>query len=626
MVVIELKLFISIILPLATILFIVKGDSRKIVTFLLFGIIAELASNLIQNYLYVYVVDDLYFTTNIGPVIEEILKALPVLIFIFAFKPPKQLIYEVSIASGIGFAILENAFIIGADIYSTSLFIAFLRGIGAGMMHAVCTLAVGYGMSFIYKKRWFFIPGTFLFMFMAMVYHSIFNTLVQSKYQVIGLCIPIVTFIPLIIRIIGNNPDRDSNKRFFNFITDGKLSKKHKRIISAVAIVAIALVSVVSYVRSDGDRLTGGKNGIYGLLGSGMDIDQMVKAAMLTRQNEYDRMYKKEVKQKWLKEAYADLYSRLANAFDKYRMPETFAPMHVSSSNTNVVTAVANADALETTHTVCVKQLAGGGTEAIVSIDGKLYENDSNTIQVNNVTYFLNGIGGDDNSIDIIVSMDQDTVIENLRVFVEDYNNLNILLHNLYVEDVCTDYDVLTKEQEAEMSEDQIEKWNKKAKAGLLKESQTIAKMMSRMQMAIDAVIETADSEYNTTKSIGITYSDIIRCIQLDENKLCAALRVNSSAVYQIFCSADGVANRLYDSVQDILSEINKYAGTTGDPEDGSYLGNLVLNLKTKRIDFEEQMAEYEERLYKKYEAMNTPLSELQEMMNSLGLDSGSPE
>lgn len=326
MVVIELKLFISIILPLATILFIVKGDSRKIVTFLLFGIIAELASNFIQNYLYMFVVDNLYFSTNIGPAIEEILKALPVLIYIFAFKPEKQLIYAVSIASGIGFAILENVFIIGADIYSTSLFIAFLRGMGAGMMHAVCTLAVGYGMSFIYKKRWFFIPGTFLFMFMAMVYHSIFNTLVQSKYQVIGLCIPIVTFIPLIIRIIGNNPDCDANKRFFNFITAGKLSKKHKGIISVV-IVAIALVGVVSYVRSDGDRLTGGKNGIYGLDNSGINVEPLVQATLTSQQDEYDEIYAKLADKEWEKEAYANLYEEIEKFADNitaYKTPGSF--------------------------------------------------------------------------------------------------------------------------------------------------------------------------------------------------------------------------------------------------------------------------------------------------------------
>ena len=33
-------------------------------------------------------------------------------------------------------------------------------------------------------------------------------------------------------------------------------------------------------------------SGIYGLSGSGIDVDSMVKMGMLTKQNEYDRLYK----------------------------------------------------------------------------------------------------------------------------------------------------------------------------------------------------------------------------------------------------------------------------------------------------------------------------------------------
>ena len=57
-------------------------------------------------------------------------------------------------------------------------------------------------------------------------------------------------------------------------------------------------------------------SGIYGLSGSGIDVDSMVKMGMLTKQNEYDRLYKKEVKYERRKEAYADLYSNL-NTFNQ---------------------------------------------------------------------------------------------------------------------------------------------------------------------------------------------------------------------------------------------------------------------------------------------------------------------
>lgn len=207
MVIAELKLFISILLPLASILFILRGESRTIMTFLLFGLAAEVLSNCLGSYIFGFSGDSLFFSNNISPAVEEVLKGLPILFLVFAVKPKRQIIYEASIAVGIGFAVMENALIISQDVHSMSLGIAFLRGIGAGMMHAVCTLAVGYGMSFIYRKKRFFVPGTFLFLFMAMVYHSIFNTLVQSQYQPVGLCIPILTFIPLIIHIIKEYPN-----------------------------------------------------------------------------------------------------------------------------------------------------------------------------------------------------------------------------------------------------------------------------------------------------------------------------------------------------------------------------------------------------------------------------------
>ena len=212
MAIIELKLFVSILLPLAAILFIIRGEARTVVIFLLLGLAAELLSAFLGYYILRFEGDSLFFTVNISPAVEEILKGIPILILVFKIRPEKQIIFEAGIAVGIGFAILENAYFIAADAYDTSLEIAFLRGIGTGMMHAVCTLAVSYGMSFIYKKRWFFVPGTFLFLFMAMVYHSVFNALVQSRFQIIGLCLPAATFIPLIVHIIKKYPHDVSAK------------------------------------------------------------------------------------------------------------------------------------------------------------------------------------------------------------------------------------------------------------------------------------------------------------------------------------------------------------------------------------------------------------------------------
>ena len=48
--------------------------------------------------------------------------------------------------------------------------------------------------------------------------------------------------------------------------------------------------------------------GIYGLSGSGIDVESLVKVGMMSRQKRYDRMYQKEVEATWKKEAYAKVY------------------------------------------------------------------------------------------------------------------------------------------------------------------------------------------------------------------------------------------------------------------------------------------------------------------------------
>ena len=54
-----------------------------------------------------------------------------------------------------------------------------------------------------------------------------------------------------------------------------------------------------------------GANGIYGLSGSGLDIESLVKMGMMNKQNQYDKMYQNEMKQEWLKEAYVEVYDSM---------------------------------------------------------------------------------------------------------------------------------------------------------------------------------------------------------------------------------------------------------------------------------------------------------------------------
>lgn len=196
----NLILFISFAAPLLMTLFICKGRARTLLTFLLIGIVVCLFCGefnaLIMKML---PFDRRYYTSNFTPLFEEFFKALPILVYAFMFNPKRRTLLECAVLVGVGFAILENAFILGSAAATVSVTNALIRGFGAGMMHGVCTLAVGYGMTFVHTRRKLFYTGTTALLAVATIYHAIYNTLVQSPYQFIGFLLPMLTFIAVLV-------------------------------------------------------------------------------------------------------------------------------------------------------------------------------------------------------------------------------------------------------------------------------------------------------------------------------------------------------------------------------------------------------------------------------------------
>lgn len=193
-------------------LFITKGKLRTGLIFLFIGTVVCLFCGEFNAIMLKALPYDIrYFTSNFSPLFEEVFKALPIMFFAFVFKPEKRTLLECSVLVGVGFAVLENAFILGGAATSVSIVQALVRGFGAGMMHGICTLNVGYGMTFVHTKRKLFYTGTIALLTVSIIYHGIYNTLVQSDYQIVGFLLPVLTFIPVVIllnrRNLARNPD-----------------------------------------------------------------------------------------------------------------------------------------------------------------------------------------------------------------------------------------------------------------------------------------------------------------------------------------------------------------------------------------------------------------------------------
>ncbi|WP_295159036.1 flagellar filament capping protein FliD [Selenomonas sp. AE3005] len=267
--------------------------------------------------------------------------------------------------------------------------------------------------------------------------------------------------------------------------------------------------------------------------------------------------------------------------------------------------------------------IQAAGTDAQVTIDGRSYTSDTGKITVGNVTYTLAAKG----STTVTVNQDTDKLIENVKKFVEDYNKMLDSLNDKYYETKYSDYGVLTKTQEDGMTKEQIEKWNEKAKSGLLNHDNTIGKIISEMREAIYTPVDSVTGKYNTMMSIGISSKTDRGHLYLDEDKLKKALAAEPDCVRQIFTASgeitdangktttdyksEGVVQRISDSLYNNLKTMKSYAGTSTETSDGSTLGNLIRELQTKMSNFKTMMKSYENLLYKKYDAMETAIQRL---------------
>lgn len=177
----------------------VEKKSRLLIVFVLVGVFVSVLSSEINGFLCKLLPLSLYeITIIVTPITEEILKALPLIYYAVVVTDKKETLFTSSMAIGIGFAILENAYyMINSTVFN--FLDAIIRAFGAGLMHGMCTLLVGIGISFVRKRKKIFAVGTFGLLSTAITYHGIYNMLIQSNISVVGALLPIATYIPFFV-------------------------------------------------------------------------------------------------------------------------------------------------------------------------------------------------------------------------------------------------------------------------------------------------------------------------------------------------------------------------------------------------------------------------------------------
>ncbi|HIZ49290.1 MAG TPA: PrsW family intramembrane metalloprotease [Candidatus Gemmiger excrementavium] len=188
-------ILICIAVPLLLLMTLMDARSRLLTGFMLVGMLTAASAYEINSTVQVmFWMTGQEVSVRVAPVIEELLKAVPILFYSVAVSDDRKILLPLSMAVGIGFAILENAYLLTAYIDQVTISWALVRGLSTSLSHGLCTLTVGYGMSFVRKQKKLFYTGIFGLLSLAMTFHAVFNLLIQSQYDWIGMGLPILLF------------------------------------------------------------------------------------------------------------------------------------------------------------------------------------------------------------------------------------------------------------------------------------------------------------------------------------------------------------------------------------------------------------------------------------------------
>jgi len=199
---------ICMVVPLLLLMTMLDNKSRLLLGFVLCGMMLAVCAYEVNSLVcYLFQLSGPELSIKAAPIIEEILKALPVLFYAALVSDERKQVLQLAMAVGIGFAILENAFLLITYVDAVNIGWAIVRGVSTSLSHGICTLIVGCGIIFVRKQKKLFYTGAFALLAAAMTLHAIFNLLIQSPYDYVALALPLIMYAVFwIVRLQRQSP------------------------------------------------------------------------------------------------------------------------------------------------------------------------------------------------------------------------------------------------------------------------------------------------------------------------------------------------------------------------------------------------------------------------------------
>lgn len=272
--------------------------------------------------------------------------------------------------------------------------------------------------------------------------------------------------------------------------------------------------------------------------------------------------------------------------------------------------------------------------DAIIYYNNVKYTSDSNTLTVNGLT--ITAKAKTDSAVNIEVAADVDSAYNTIKNFVKSYNEL-IDEMNKYYNEKDAGYDALTDDEKSKLSDTQIEKWEEKAKQGLLRRDSTLQTLLSGMRTTLNQGVQVTMADGSTKTmtlaSLGIVTGDYTENGKLhilgdedddqyssETNTLKNLLESGSDIVGQVIggtTRTSGVGTQMYDYLRKSMTRIEGARSTQ------TFYNDKTLDSEIDDYDddidkWDEKLQKLEDKYYDQFSKMESAMAKLQSQQSYL--------
>ncbi|NLL93031.1 MAG: flagellar filament capping protein FliD [Clostridiales bacterium] len=270
------------------------------------------------------------------------------------------------------------------------------------------------------------------------------------------------------------------------------------------------------------------------------------------------------------------------------------------------------------------------GQDAIISLNGAKFTSSSNVFQINGVTITATAVTDPDEEISLTTSDDVDGIYDMVKDFFKEYNSLINEMDSLYNAASAGKYEPLTEEEEGELSDKQVEKWEKKLEDAALRKDSTLGSVITLMKTAMSKGFD-VDGVNTTLSTFGIkTLGYFVAgenekgafhidgdssdsAVSGNEDKLRAAIANNPEGFVSFFSQ---LTSNLYSQLNGKMASSSLSSAYT--IYNDKYMTSQYKKYTSSISDWDKKIEKMREKYESQFAAMEKALSTLQSQQSSL--------